>query len=125
MRKQILILGTIVNVRLVLAGLAFLSAMFATQAFARPVTEVTLTGHVTCSHCSDLVHHKGFSSWSWAMYKVSQGDDIVFLTQGKVYDLHGDRQQLSQYMKDEVTISGQLDANTIVVTSIVKPAKEK
>jgi hypothetical protein len=114
------------NSRSILAGIAVLCAMFGAQAFARPaVTEVSLTGRITCSLCSDLAQHKGFTPWTWAMYKVSQGDDIVFFTDGKVYRLQGDRQQLSKYMEDKVTVSGQLDANTIVVTNIVKPAKEK
>jgi hypothetical protein len=114
------------NSRSILAGLALAGAMFATQASAQPLaTPVTLTGKVTCLRCTDLGQHKGFTPWTWAMYKVSQGDEIVFLTQGKVYRLQGDRAQLTKFMEDKVTVSGQLDANVIVVENIVKPAKEK
>lgn len=110
----------------VLAGAVALCSVFAAQTFARPaVSNVILTGRITCSHCSDLGQHKGFTPWTWAMYKVSQGDEIVFLTQGKVYRLQGDRQQLSKYMEDKVTVSGDLNADTIVVSNIVRPAKEK
>jgi hypothetical protein len=59
------------------------------------------------------------------MYKVSQGDDIVMVTSGKTYKLQGDRQQLSKYIQDRVTVSGNLDVDTINVTNIVRPAKEK
>jgi hypothetical protein len=114
------------NFRVALAGVVAFCSVFAAQTFARPaVSNVTLTGRVTCSRCSDLGQHKGFTPWSWAMYKVSQGDDIVFLTQGKVYRLQGDRQQLSKYMEDKVTVSGDLNADTILVSNIVRPAKEK
>jgi hypothetical protein len=110
----------------ILAGLALAGAMFATQASAQPVaTPVNLTGKITCARCSDLGQHKGFTPWTWAMYQVSKGDDIVFMTQGKVYLLHGDRSQLTKYMEDKVTVSGQLDANVIVVENIAKSAKEK
>jgi hypothetical protein len=113
-------------VRFAIASLVALSAFVAAQTFARPaVSDVTLTGLVTCSRCSDLSQHKGFTPWTWAMYKVSQGDDIVLLVSGKTYKLQGDGQQLSKYVEDKVTVSGHLDANTIVVTNIARPAKEK
>ena len=111
---------------LVLAGMVALGSIFAIQTFARPaLSNVTLTGNITCSLCSGLTQHKGFTPWSWAMYKVSQGDDIVFLTQGKFYRLQGDRKQLSKYMEDTVTVSGDLNAETILVTNVARTQKEK
>ena len=111
---------------LVLAGMLALGSIFAIQTFARPaLSNVTLTGKITCSLCSGLTQHKGFTPWSWAMYKVSQGDDIVFLTQGKFYRLQGDRKQLSKYIEDTVTVSGDLNAETILVTNVARTPKEK
>ena len=91
----------------------------------RDVTDVRLPGLVTCSHCLDLTQHKGFTRWSWAMYRVSQGDSIVLVAPGNTYILQGDRQQLSKYVKDKLTVSGKLDGNTIEVTNITRPSKEQ
>jgi hypothetical protein len=112
--------------RFVVASAVVVSSLLAVQTFAQPAaSDVTLTGLVTCARCLDLSQHKGFTPWSWAMYKVSQGDNIVLVASGKEYNLHGDRQQLSKCMQDKVTISGHLDANTIEVTNIARPPKEK
>jgi hypothetical protein len=56
---------------------------------------------------------------------VSRGDDIVIVASGKVYKLHGDRQQLSKYIQDKATVSGSLDADTITVANIIRPVKVK
>jgi hypothetical protein len=112
--------------RLFLASFVVLCSILAAQAFAQPTaTDVTLTGRVTCSRCLDLSQHKGFTPWTWAMYKVSQGDNIVFLTSGRTYKLQGDRQQLSKYVEDKATVTGHLDADTIEVTGIIRPKKER
>jgi hypothetical protein len=113
-------------VRFAAASALALSAFITAQAFARPaLTDVTLMGLVTCSRRPDLRQHKGFTRWSWAMYQVSQGDNIVFVASGKTYVLQGDRQQLSKYIEDKVTISGHLDGNTIEVTNITRPSKRE
>ena len=110
--------------RLVLASLLVLCSIFAVQAFAQPsATDVNFTGLITCSHCLDLTQHKGFTRWTWAMYKVSQGDDIVFLASGKTYKLQGDRQQLSKFIEDKATVTGHLDADTIEVTNVARSKK--
>jgi hypothetical protein len=112
--------------RLVLTTFAVWCSMLALQTFAKPVaSDVTFTGVVTCLHCTDLSQHKGFTRWTWAMYRVSQGDQIVFVSSGKTYTLRGDRQELAKYVEDKVTVSGHLDADTIEVTNIVRPKKEK
>src|SRR5579872_616132 len=77
---------------------------------------VTATGRVTCSQCVDLSQHKGFTRWTWAEYRVSQGDDIVLVTSAKTFNLQGDRKELSKYLEDKATVAGDLDANTILVT---------
>ncbi len=113
-------------VKIVLATIACACSILTAQASAKPAAaDVMFTGVVTCSRCLDLTQHKGFTPWSWAMYKLSQGDDIVIVTSGKIYRLQGDRQQLSKYIQDKVTVSGNLDMGTITVTNVVRPAKEK
>jgi hypothetical protein len=110
----------------VFANVLALSSLFVVNTFAKPsVTDVTLKGSVTCGRCQDLSQHKGFTPWSWAMYKVSQGDEIVLVASGKTYTLAGDRRELSKYVEDKAIVSGHLDANTIQVTSITRPPKEK
>jgi hypothetical protein len=113
-------------VRFVLASFAVMCSILAVGTSSRAnSSDVTITGLVTCSHCLDLSQHKGFTRWTWATYKVSQGDDIVLVTTGRNYNLQGDRKQLSKYLEDKMTVSGNLDANTILVTSIVRPSKVK
>jgi hypothetical protein len=72
-----------------------------------------------------LSQHKGFTRWTWATYKVSQGDDIVLVTPAMTYNLQGDRKQLLKYLEDKMAVSGNLDANTIEVTSINRPPTAK
>jgi hypothetical protein len=113
-------------VRFFVVSAVALSTFVAAQAFAQPaVQDVSLSGLVTCSRCLNLSQHKGFTRWSWAMYQVSQGDSIVVVTAGKAYKLQGDREQLSKFIEDKVTVSGHLDANTIEVTKITRPSKEQ
>ena len=113
--------------RLAVAGLFVACSTFGIRAAAQPVLpDVTATGLVTCAHCVDLSQHKGFTRWTWATYRVSQGDQIVLMASGKLYKLQGDRQQLSKYVEDKVTLSGHLlDADTIEVANIEKSGKEK
>ena len=113
-------------VRFVLASAVVAGSILATQAFAKPLAvDVTYTGLVTCARCLDLSQHKGFTPWTWAMSMVSRGDDIVMVTSGQTYKLQGDRQQLSKYVQDKATVSGSLDAGTITVANITRPAKVK
>ena len=49
----------------------------------------------------------------------------MLVTPAKTYNLQGDRKQLSKYLEDKVTVSGNLDAGSIVVTSINRPAQGK
>ena|ERR1700730_18273138 len=63
-----------------------------TTAAVRPArsapTEVTLTGTVSCGHCQGVQPmHKGYTQFSWALYSVSQGDDIVLVVRDKDYKL--------------------------------------
>jgi hypothetical protein len=112
--------------RVMIAGVVALSSVVAVHAVVQTRTgDVTLTGRVTCSNCVELAQHKGFTPWSWAMYKLSQGDNIVLLTSEQAYKLQGDRQQLTKFIEDKATVSGHLDANTIKVSNITRPTKGK
>jgi hypothetical protein len=107
-------------------------------------TSVELTGLITCSRCLDLAQHKGFTPWTWAMYQVSRGDDIVIkASSGAIYRLQGDRSLLTKYVGDKAIVTGDIvDArqtvdvrdlaatnnsgfDTIAVESISRPAKKK
>lgn len=93
--------------------------------FAKPpVADVSFTGLVTCAHCVGIQpQHKGYTPWSWALYSVKQGDDIVLVAPEKTYKLAGDRDQLVKYIADKATVSGHLDGNTITVSTIARPPK--
>jgi hypothetical protein len=107
-----------------IVSVAVLSLILSVQSFARAIaTDVSFTGKVTCSQCVDLTQRKGFTPWSWAMYRLSQGDSIVFITSDRIYKLQGDRAQLSKYIEDKATITGHLDVNTIQVMTIAHPVK--
>jgi hypothetical protein len=112
------------TVRFVLASVVTIASVMTIGSTSRASSsEVSFTGLITCSHCLDLSQHKGFTPWSWATYSVSRGDDIVLATKGKTFNLQGDRKQLSKYIGDKVIVSGNLDANTIAVRSVTRPAK--
>lgn len=108
--------------KVVLAGVVITASIFAVEASVQAkASEVTVSGLVTCAHCVDLAQHKGFTRWTWASYRVSQGDDIVLVTpSAKIYNLQGDRKELGKYLEDKATVAGNLDANTIVVASIAR-----
>lgn len=111
-------------VRFIFASVALIISVMAIGSTSRASSsEVSFTGLITCSHCLDLSQHKGFTPWSWATYSVSRGDDIVLATKEKTFNLQGDRKQLSKYLGDTMTVHGNLDANTIAVSSIARPTK--
>jgi hypothetical protein len=97
------------------------SAIYATPA----VTDVNLTGFLTCAHCVTLQQHKGFTPWTWATYAVRQGDDVVLVVANKTYTVRGDRDVLLKYIADKATVTGHLDGNTILVTAVARPAKSE
>jgi len=99
------------------AFLLMSSNLCAAPRFIQPESANTeFTGLVTCSRCLDLAQHKGFTPWSWAMYQVSRGDDIVIKTpSGSVFRLQGDRRQLSKFVGDKANVSGTLIGTNEVV----------
>jgi hypothetical protein len=107
----------------------FLAAIFAMGLTAvRPAhsagTEVTLTGTVSCARCQGLQPmHKGYTQFSWALYSVSQGDDVVLVVQDKTYTLQGDKDQILKFMSAKARVTGHLEGVTLQVTTIGHPTK--
>src|ERR1700722_6390343 len=84
--------------------------------------DVSLTGLVTCMHCvGNQPIHKGFTPWTWALYSVSQGDEVILVVSDKTYKLQGDKGELLKFIADKATITGRLDGDTIAVASIARP----
>jgi hypothetical protein len=107
----------------------FLASIFAFGMTAvRPAhsasAEVTLTGTMSCARCQGIQPmHKGYTQFSWALQSVSEGDDIVLVTQDKVYKLQGDKDQLLKFMSAKVTVTGLVDGATMDVARIGRAAK--
>jgi hypothetical protein len=107
----------------------FLASIFALGMTAvRPArsasAEVTLTGTMSCARCQGIQPmHKGYTQFSWALQSVSEGDDIVLVTQDKVYKLQGDKDQLLKFMSAKVTVTGLVDGTTMDVARIGRAAK--
>jgi hypothetical protein len=82
-------------------------------------TNVTLTGKVSCGHCEGIQPmHKGYTQSSWALYSVSQGDDIVLVATDKTYKLQGDRDKLLKFMCDKARVTGRLESAALEVETI-------
>src|SRR5580692_11587598 len=82
-------------VRFALTSFVVICSVLAVETTSRATSsDISVTGLITCAHCLDLSQHKGFTRWTWASYRVSQGDDIVLVSTGKTYNLQGDRGQL-------------------------------
>jgi len=120
--------------RLAIYRIAFLAALFALcltatvpPAHAATIgntTEVALTGTVSCARCQGIQPtHKGYTPYSWALYSVSQGDDIVLVVQGTAYRLQGDKNQILKFMGDKVRVTGRLEGSTLAVEGIGRASK--
>jgi hypothetical protein len=102
-------------------------------AFVRPArsasvtnAEITITGTVSCAHCQGIQPmHKGYTQFSWALYSVSQGDDIVLVVKNKTYKLDGDKKQILKYMSEKTRVTGRLDGSTLTVETIGHAAKNE
>jgi hypothetical protein len=89
-------------------------------------TKVTLTGKVSCAHCEGIQPmHKGYTQFSWALYSVSQGDDIVLVARDKTYKLRGNKDQLLKFMCDNARVSGRLEGATLVTETIGRATKNE
>jgi hypothetical protein len=109
----------------VLASLFALSLLAAVPSFARPVSNATFTGLVTCAHCvGNQPMHKGYTPWTWALESVKhQGDDIVMVVGDKIYKLQGNQDEILKYIAGKATVTGRLDGNTLSVETIGKAGK--
>jgi hypothetical protein len=114
-------------VRFFLAAALAVPMLFAGKAVAEaPVTDVSLTGYVTCAHCvNNQTYHKGYTQFSWALESIYHGDDVVVVVADKTYKLQGDQKLLLKYMTSRVTVTGHLDNGTVVVTNLAPAPKEK
>ena len=87
-------------------------------------TEVTRIGTVSCGHCQGIQPaHKGYTPLTWALNSVSQGDDIVLVSQNQTYRLQGDKEQLLKAMSTKARVTGRLDGNTLSVETIGRVVK--
>jgi hypothetical protein len=107
-----------------LAAFVAPSTNFAARSMRSAPAEVTLTGLVSCAHCQGMQPlHKGHTQYSWAVYSVSQGDDIVLVSHDKTYKLKGDKDQLLKYMSAKARVTGRLDNTVLQVQTIGRPEK--
>jgi hypothetical protein len=106
---------------------AFLSPLRA-QANSEAAADNTVTyiGTVSCSKCQGIQPlHKGYTRWTWALHSLSEGDDIVLVVGNKMYKLQGDKDEVLKYMEKKAKVTGDLDGQTLIVKSIVRPEKNE
>ena len=108
------------------ASIAALSLTAAVRPAHSSTTGVTLTGTVSCGHCQGIQPtHKGYTQFSWALYSVSQGDEIVLLVQDKAYTLQGDKNQILKFMSAKARVTGYLDGSTLKVETIGRATRNE
>ena len=89
-------------------------------------TSVSLIGTVTCLRCLGYPPvHKGYTSWTWAVHSVGEGDTIVLVVGRNIYKLQGDKDQILKFMERKATVTGTLDGQRLTVQTIVRPKKKK
>jgi len=97
---------------------------FAARSTRSAPTEATLAGTVSCGHCQGIQPiHKGYTQFTWALNSVSQGDDIVLLSQNQVYKLQGNKDEILKFMSAKARVTGRLDGSTLAVETIGRPVK--
>jgi hypothetical protein len=103
---------------------AFVTPSVTSRSARQASTEVTLTGTVSCSHCQGIQPlHKGYTQYTWALNSVSQGDDIVLVSNDQVYKLQGNSDDLLKLMSSKARATGRLDGNTLQVETISRAVK--
>lgn len=123
MKNQIAQLQSQVNY--LTASVATPTTAAAQLARTAPV-ETTLTGRVSCAHCEgNQPLHKGHTQFSWALYSVSQGDDIVLVARDKIYKLQGNKEQLLKLMYSKAKVTGRLEGTTLETETIARAAKNE
>ena len=97
---------------------------FAARSTRSTPTEVTLAGTVSCGHCQGIQPiHKGYTQFTWALNSVSQGDDIVLVSQNQVYKLQGNKDEILKFMSAKARVTGRLDESTLAVETIGRIVK--
>ena len=87
--------------------------------------QVILTGRVSCGHCEGVQPvHKGYTPFSWALYSVSQGDDVVLVASDRTYTLQGDRDRLLKLISGKARVTGRLESNALQVETITRAPKQ-
>ena len=113
---------TVLRTALLSGAFGLFSMMITGSSFARPTSNVTLTGVVTCSRCvGTQPQRKGYTQYSWALDSVDHGDDIVIVVGDKTYKLVGNKDVLLKFMAGKATVVGHFDGNLLVVATIGKP----
>lgn len=113
---------------LVMVGCAvglFVTAAIATV--AHPVPErVSFKGWISCNTCFEPDACKGQPSrWACTQSRVAAGASYVLVVGAKHYVLSGSEKELAQAAaENSVTISGDLNGNSIAVASVELPAKK-
>jgi len=106
---------------------AFLSPLRG-QSNSEAATDNTATyiGIVSCSKCQGIQPlHKGYTRWTWALHSVSEGDDVVLVVGNKMFKLQGDKDEVLKYMEKKAKVTGDLEGQTLIVKSIVRPEKNE
>lgn len=81
---------------------------------------------MSCGHCDGIQPlHKGYTQFTWALYSVSQGDDIVLVAPDKTYNLEGNKDQLLKFMCNKARVTGRLDGAALEVETIGRAAKNE
>jgi hypothetical protein len=99
-------------------------ATFAVRSPRSVPAEVTLAGTVSCGHCQGIQPiHKGYTQFTWALNSVSQGDEIVLVSQNQIYKLQGNKDEILKFMSAKARVTGNLYGSTLAVETISRAVK--
>jgi hypothetical protein len=104
----------------VMAGVLALCSVFAGIAAAAPVSQhVTVTGYVSCTTCLMPNACKAQTRLSCTQWWVNQGASYVLVAGDTHYVLSGFEKELATAVaENSVTITGDLDGRSLVVTAV-------
>jgi hypothetical protein len=105
---------------LAVAALLAVCASIAGTAAAAPVSQhVTLTGYITCTSCMEPNTCKAQTRASCTQWWVSQGASYVLVVGDSHYTLSGAEKELAKAaFENTVTVSGELNGNTVEVSNV-------
>jgi hypothetical protein len=108
----------------VLAGVVAVSPLLSVPAVAAPISNVTLTGLVTCSRCVGNAPAR-YTQLGWAVRNVRAGDDIVIVVGNMTYKLEGNKDEIMKHIAYKATLGGRLDGNVLTVEMISPAGKNE